>query len=368
MRLGPVPFDNHPGASNDPMPPLTARLRARSILRGGALFLFLALLGGCLLPPAPKTDAGQDVFNLYVLVLALAAVVFVGVEGFIVYAIVRYRRRPGDDSLPEQHHGNTKVEILWTAIPSVIVLALFVMSVITLGSVEARADRPGVTIEVDGRQWTWDFRYPEGVTISGRSGEPVEMVVPVGEPVRLVLDSLDVNHAFFVPDFLLKRDLIKMAEGSEPNEIEFVVTEAGTYAGQCAEFCGVGHADMIFSVTALPRADYDAYLAALAAGETPPPVAGADDCATPIAIEAVQPIRFDTDTLEAPAGEDFCIEFTNNDTVDHDVGIDEIGFNGDDIGPGESITYVIPAMQAGDYRFVCTLHPQTMVGDLRVGE
>ena len=350
------------------MPHKGARSRARNIVRAGALLLIVMLLGGCLLPPAPKTDAGQDVFNLYILVLALAAVVFFAVEGFIVYAIVRYRRQPGDDTLPEQHHGNTKVEILWTAIPSVIVLVLFIMSIITLGSVEARSDEPGVTIEVVAKQWTWDFIYPEGLTVEGRSGEPTELPLPVGEPVRLVLTSADVNHAFFVPEFLIKRDAIDMGENASPNEIEFVITEAGSYAGQCAEFCGVGHNDMIFAVNAMPRADYDAYMAALAAGETPPPAPGGEECGTTIQLAAVESLRFDETSLEAPAGEDFCIELTNNDTVDHDVGIDEIGFNGEDVAPGESIIYLIPAMEAGDYTYHCTLHPRDMVGDLIVSE
>ena len=350
------------------MPHTGARSRGRNIVRAGALLLGVMLLGGCLLPPAPKTDAGQDVFNLYILVLALAAVVFVGVEGFIVYAIVRYRRQPGDDTLPEQHHGNTKVEILWTAIPSVIVLVLFIMSIITLGEVEARSDEPGVTIEVVAKQWTWEFHYPDGVVISGRSGEPTDLPLPVGEPVRLVLDSADVNHAFFVPEFLIKRDAIDMGENAAPNEIEFVVTEAGTYAGQCAEFCGLGHKDMIFVVNAMPRADYDAYIAALVAGSTPPPAPVEGDCGTTIQLAAVETIRFDTDSIEAPAGEDFCIEFTNNDTIEHDVGIDEIGFDGENVAPGESITYLIPAMEAGDYTFLCTIHPQAMVGDLTVTE
>lgn len=349
------------------MPETAARSRVRIFVRAGVLLFLLAILGGCLLPPAPKTDAGQDVFNLYVLVLIFAAVVFIGVEGFIVYAIVRYRRQPGDDTLPEQHHGNTKVEILWTAIPTVIVLILFVMSVITLGAVEARSEQPGVTINVVGRQWTWVFTYPEGAEITAPSGEAAELVVPVGEPVRLVLDSADVNHAFFVPEFLLKRDLIDMGENANPNEIEFTVTEEGTYAGQCAEFCGVGHADMIFSVVAMPREQYDADIAARAAGETPPAPEGEGDCATTIELSA-ENVQFDTDSIEAPAGEDFCIHLVNNDTVDHDVGIQETDFNGDDIGPGEEITYVIPAMEAGDYTFYCTLHPQTMVGDLTVTE
>lgn len=345
-----------------------ARSRLRAKLRGGLPILVVALLAsGCMLPPEPVTDAGRDVFNLYLVVLALAAIVFIGVEGFILYAIVRYRRKPGDDVLPEQHHGNTAVEIIWTAIPTVIVLILFGFSVVTLGRVEARADTPGAVIRVEAFQWSWRFFYDNGAEITGTTEEPPDMVVPVNEPVRLVLESLDVNHAFYVPEFLIKRDVIDFGEGREPNELEFTITQEGTYAGQCAEFCGGAHADMVFTVTAMPRADYDAYIAAIAAGE-PPPQPGSEDCATIIQLAAVETIRFDTDRLEAPAGEDFCIELTNDDTAIHDVGIVDTDFNGDDIDPGESITYLIPAMEPGEYTFVCTLHAQAMVGTLVIGE
>ena len=115
------------------------------MLRVGVPLILIALVAsGCLLPPDPVTDTGQDVFNLYLVVLALAALVFFGVEGFILYAIFRYRRQPGDEVLPEQHHGNTAVEIVWTLIPTVIVFILFGVSMVTLGTVEARSETPGV--------------------------------------------------------------------------------------------------------------------------------------------------------------------------------------------------------------------------------
>ena len=115
----------------------------------------------------------------------------------------------------------------------------------------------------------------------------------------------------------------------------------------------------------MPREEYDAYLEALASGE-PPPTDG--ECATTIELAAIENIQFDADEIRAPADEAFCIEFTNNDIVPHDVGIADIDFNGDDVPPGESITYQIPAMEAGEYTFICTLHPQAMVGTLTVGE
>ena len=339
----------------------------RSTLRVGLPLVFIGLLvSGCMLPPDPKTEAGQDVFNLYLLVLGLAAIVFIGVEGFLLYAVFRYRRKPGDDVLPEQLHGNNTVELIWTAIPTVIVFVLFVFSMITLGVVEARdQEAEATTIEVEGFQWQWTFRYDNGAVHTGSLGNPAVLAVPVDEPVRLILTTPDVNHAIYVPDFLLKRDVINFGEAREPNELTFTVTEEGTYAGQCAEFCGTAHADMVFEVQAMPRAEFDSYVEGLAAGETPAPTG---DCETTIQLAAVPSIQFDTDEIKAPAGQDFCIEFTNNDTARHDVGIVETDFDGEDIEAGETITYAIPAMEAGEYTFICTLHAQQMVGTLTVGE
>ena len=228
-----------------------ARSRLRTIIRTAVPFLLIALLAGCMLPPQPVTETGREVFNLYVIVLVLAGLVFVGVEGFIIYAIVRYRRQPGDETLPEQHHGNTVVEIIWTIIPTVIVFVLFGFSMSTLSDVEARSDDPGVRIQVDGFQWNWSFIYEDGTKVTGAGSEPPVLAVPINEPVRLVLNSVDVNHAFYVPQFLIKRDLIDLGNNGRDNELEFTITEAGTYAGQCAEFCGTSHADMKFVVNAM---------------------------------------------------------------------------------------------------------------------
>jgi cytochrome c oxidase subunit 2 len=344
------------------------RTRLRTIARRLAPLMLVVVLAGCLLPPTPKTDAGQDVFNLYLIVLGLAAIVFIGVEGFILYAVVRYRRQPGDDVLPEQLHGNNTVEIIWTIIPTVIVFVLFFFSMLTLGEVEASSNvDDATTVEVTGFQWQWTFRYENGAEATGTPDEPAVLALPVNEPVRLVLYSLDVNHAFYVPDFLIKRDVIDFGDARPPNELTFTITEAGTYAGQCAEFCGTAHAEMLFVVEAMPRDEYEAYIEALKAGEPPPGGGDTSDCGTTIELSA-QDIQFSTDAIEAPAGEDFCIEFTNNDSVPHDVGIVETDFNGDDVPPGETMVYRVPAMDAGDYTFYCTLHPQAMTGDLTISE
>ena len=349
------------------MRPASIGSRLRRLLRMAAPVLVILLLPACLLPPDPVTTAGQDVFNLYIVILVLAGIVFVGVEGFIVYALVRYRRQPGDEVLPPQHHGNNTIELIWTAIPTVIVLILFVLSILTLGTVNARSSDP-LTIHVEGFQWQWTFRYEQGVTVeAGTVEDPPVLTVPVGEPVRVVLDSLDVIHAFYVPQFLIKRDVVPVGENGEANELEFTITEEGTYTGQCAEFCGQFHADMVFVIDAVSREEYDAWFTAALAGETPPPPPPGE-CET-IELTAAN-TAFDLETIEAPANEEFCIALTNEDTIPHDVGINapdgsEI-FNGEDIPGGESVVYVIDPLEPGDYEFICTLHPTEMVGDLSV--
>jgi cytochrome c oxidase subunit II len=356
------------------MRPSAAPGRLRTALRVGVPTLVIILLAGCgMLPPDPKTVAAEEVWRLYLIVFVMGAVVFVGVEAFIVYSVIRYRRR--DDRLPDQLHGNNLVELIWTAIPTVIVLILFVLSSVTLGAVEHRSGHPAVTIEVDGFQWYWQFRYQDGdndpandVTVVGSPGQPPVMALPVGEPVRLILRSDDVVHSFFVPHFLIKRDLIPVPENEPLNELELTVTEVGTYGGQCAEFCGDLHARMTFSVQAMTRSDFDAWLKAAKAGATPTP--SIQPGGTVVELSANK-IAFDTLALTAPADEAFTIRFTNDEGLEHNVAIlrgTERVFTGDAItGPGKTVDYVVPALPAGEYTFHCDFHPiPAMTGTLTV--
>lgn len=225
--------------------------------------LLVVLVGcGALFPPEPATEQGRDVRSLYGLVLALAVVVFVAVEGFLVYAIVRYRRRPGDDELPPQHHGDARIEVVWTVIPAIIVIVLFVLSSQTLARIETRTPE-AVTVEVEAFQWQWTFRYPNGYATTGTNDDPAEMVLPVGRPIRLVMWSADVLHAFYVPAFLTKRDTLPLSDGQAPNELEFTISEPGEYRGQCAEFCGLLHARMTFTIRAVPAEEWEEWSAAV---------------------------------------------------------------------------------------------------------
>jgi cytochrome c oxidase subunit 2 len=349
-----------------------ARPRIRAFLRAGAL-LALALVAtacGTILPPEAHTIQAKEVSWLYDVVLVMGGIVFVGVEGFILYSVFRYRRK--DDRLPTQIHGNNLVELIWTAIPTVIVLILFVLSTLTLNSI-SKASTPGVTIEVEGKQWSWVFHYLDGdndpsndVIVKGTAPDAV-MALPVGEPVRLILVSNDVIHSFYVPAFLVKRDVVPLPEGKAPNELEFTVSEKGTYAGQCAEFCGDLHSRMTFTVQAMSRADFDKWVTAIRAGETPAPSVAEGGSALKISAKDT---AFDTHSLEVAANKPFTIEFTNNDSFDHNVGIwkdNQELFRGEPFsGPGKK-TYTVGALPAGEYTFVCDLHPgPAMTGTLTV--
>ena len=357
------------------MGPRTALSRWRTGLRAGSLLLLIAALAGCgMIPPEPETETARSVFTLYNVVFAMGLAVFIGVEGFIVYAIFRYRRR--DDRLPEQLHGNNLVEIIWTAIPTVIVLILFVASAIALGQVEARVDRPGQVIEVTGFQWQWEFHYLDDDgnaendhTVVGSPGAPPAMVVPVGEAIRLELTSADVVHSFYVPQFLIKRDMFPEGTAGSDNQLEFTISEPGTYSGQCAEFCGDLHARMTFVVEAVPRAEFDEWLEGARAGETP--AASGDGSGTVLDISADQ-IAFDTNELSAPADEPFQIHFVNREGVPHNVSIfdpnGEKVFEGEGItGPDTEVAYEIPPLPPGEYTFICDYHPvPDMTGTLTV--
>ena len=224
---------------------------------------------GCM--PAPATEQARSVTDLWSQFLVAAAIVGGLVWILITIAILRFRRRPSvgaPDTLPPQIADSRRLEIAWTTGPIVVVLILFWLTLGALGRIDAH--EPGrVTVEVTAYRWQWRFDYPgTGVSVVGGPGQPAEMVVPAGEPIHIVLIATDVAHAFYVPAFLFKRDAIP----GRPNEFDLTI-EAGTYGGQCAEFCGVFHDRMLLSVRAVPRADYEAWLAQNAAAGSAPPSA-----------------------------------------------------------------------------------------------
>jgi len=336
-------------------------------------------VGESLFPPTDVTVQGGQVRGLYNIVFGLAVAIFVAVEGLIIWSVIRYRRKPGDDELPPQTHGNNLVEIIWTLIPTAIVLFLFALSFNTLQTVDAVDDHPDLIVKATAAQFQWQFTYldangakiaTESVPIASDGGG---MGVPVGKNVQVVLESPDVIHAFYVPKFLFKRDVVP----GQVNRFQFTIdpTEAtdghpATYRGQCAELCGTGHRTMLFDVVAMSQSDFDAWLQALIAknNATPPP---APSGATVLNVEAKN-ITFDTKALDVPANQPFVIDFKNDDPgIPHNIEIrDSSGKVLEEqptIDGGTSTNYNYAPLPAGTYTFICKVHPiANMTGTLTV--
>ncbi len=307
------------------------------------LMLTTGAVGAQAVPPEAKSEQGSDIRNLYFVVFGIGAAVFILVEAMIIFVALRYRRKTPDE-FPEQFHGHNGAEIIWTGIPLVIVIALFIGSFFVLDDVTSGPPDGEEVVQVDvvGRQWAWAFAYsqPSGATnqsvisehpedqtftvddpgpfdrfmtirvdaehmrvteISGDTltveravdgtvtqshapGDPIDrlfngteirqeerlggelstpvVTVPVGTTVKFNITSTDVIHAFYTPQFLFKID----AMPGRVNTMWVKVTAPGFYESQCAEYCGREHSRMLFSVNALPRAEFDEWLASKAPG------------------------------------------------------------------------------------------------------
>ena len=338
-------------------------------------------------PPRAVTTQAVAIRDLYNVVFFVAAAIFIGVEILIFGTVIKYRRKKGDDDLPAQTHGNNVAEVLWTVIPTVIVVWLFVVSWQTLNTVEARSEQPALQVTARAGQFQWSFDYlaEDGKTIEYTqylpTGENGGMAVPVGRPILVKLESPDVLHAFYVPQFLFKKDVVP----GQTNEFEFTLKEeeAGqVFRGQCAELCGGGHAAMIFDLRAMTGPEFDAWLEE-AKASVPPPAqpSGGPAPSGPAASGSLPPntvtlavtaqnIEFNPLELEAPANQPFVIDFTNAENVPHDIAIrSDDGteqFNGQELMTAGRVLYQVPPLDQGTYEFYCTIHPTQMVGNLTV--
>ncbi|HEY7598850.1 MAG TPA: cytochrome c oxidase subunit II [Candidatus Limnocylindrales bacterium] len=376
-EVGPLPsVDTEPGPSSKPRA-VGPRLGALAGLVLAALAVAACATapgqGGLpgFFPPASASEGGGFVDRLYPVIFWIAVAVFFLVEGLLIWIVLRYRQRPTDDALPTQTHGHNVLEIIWTAIPALIVTGLFVMTVDTLAHIEHVDAQPqGVVVDVTGFQWQWTFDYAnEDLSFTGAGAQGPTMAVPVGERVRLRLHSQDVIHSFYVPSFRYKKDVVP----GRTNEFEMVVEQPGTYTGQCAEFCGLSHYEMFFTVQAMSRADYDAWVIArqqeASQSPSPPP-----DNGFRVVLNAIDVNTFDPESLAVPADVPIVFGFHNLDTAaQHNVAIEGANADGSDwiglpITPaGQSASYTAPALPAGTYTFYCAVHPTTMRGTLTVG-
>jgi cytochrome c oxidase subunit 2 len=195
---------------------------------------------------APASTPADAIFGLSIFVLAHVAAIFILVFALLAYVVVRFRNKGNDDRKePAQIYGSTQVELAWTVIPVIIVLALFLASARVIASIQNPPRPPGtLDVIVIGHQYWWEYRYPSLNIVSAN-----ELHVPVSDPAHptptfLTLLSADTDHSFWVPRLAGKTDLIP----NHPNHTWIEPHEPGLFLGQCAQYCGTQHAKMLLRV------------------------------------------------------------------------------------------------------------------------
>jgi cytochrome c oxidase subunit 2 len=207
--------------------------------------------------PAPVTDQGKKVLGLWQGAL-LASLIVGGLMLILIVGTAVLFRKRSDDQLPRQVRYNLPIEVLYTFIPVVIVSVLFYFTAIRESDEDKITKGPALRIGVVGFQWNWQFNYLDnGLSITGRPGNNPQLVLPVGEKIHFYETSPDVIHSFWVVPFLFKRDVIP----GRVNQFELTVTKSGVFQGKCAEYCGVDHDRMLFTVRAMPLPQYQQWLA-----------------------------------------------------------------------------------------------------------
>ncbi|MDP9069559.1 MAG: cytochrome c oxidase subunit II [Actinomycetota bacterium] len=229
--------------------------------RGRRLLLGVLAAAFSLITSACNTDVGpQDYLSplgpvarradeLWDLTFGIAVIIFVVVEAVLVYTLIRFRRRPGREAA--QFHGNTKLEVVLTLVPTLILAGL---AVPTVKAIADLSDKPANTLDitVTAKQFWWQYEYPDAGIVTAN-----EMHVPTGQPVYLTLEGADVIHSFWIPKLTGKQDVVP----GRTNNMYFIADTPGTYWGQCTEFCGLSHANMRLRVIAHEPAEFEQWLA-----------------------------------------------------------------------------------------------------------
>jgi cytochrome c oxidase subunit 2 len=208
----------------------------------------------------PQSPQARAIFDLTIVVIVVLAVIFAVVVGIVMYALLGFPRWREGERDPEQGEGNKTIEIVWTAIPLAIVTMLFVLSARTMG-ISDPPPPPKPDIVVIGHQWWWEARYTNSGAVVAN-----EIHIPVGKPVALRLDAVDVLHEFWVPE--LGRKLTTVP--GHPNYLWIQSDKPATYLGFCTEFCGTQHAWMHFLLVAEPEEEFQKWQQAQLLPAPPP--------------------------------------------------------------------------------------------------
>jgi len=231
--------------------PVSVKLRRSAAPAAAA---FGALLAACARDAPqdtldPSGPIARDASDIFWPVFWIAVAIFFLVEGVLVFALFKFRERRGASD-PEQIHGNTRLEIAWTVAPAVLLTFVAVATVISVFEVSRRPSGDVLEVTVTAHQWWWEYEYPDQNVVTAN-----ELHIPVGRPVFLTLRSKDVIHSFWVPKLAGKQDVVP----GRDNTMTIIASEPGTYLGQCAEYCGLSHANMRLRVIAETSDEFETW-------------------------------------------------------------------------------------------------------------
>jgi cytochrome c oxidase subunit 2 len=232
----------------------------------GTIVLIVVALLVHWFPAEGSTQAG-NIHTLYDVLLIACIPIFVIVTTVVGFSMWKFRMRPGQEKLDGPPiHGNTRLEVVWTVLPAVLLLGMCSYAYAVLRSNEA-TKRGAMTVNVTARQFAFEFSYPQA---SGKSVTSPVLYLPAGRPVVFKLRSLDVVHSFFVPEFSVKLDAVP----GIATTLRVTPTRVGSYPAECTELCGPGHSLMRAAVHVVSPARFTSWLASQKAN-TPPPIGSA---------------------------------------------------------------------------------------------
>lgn len=201
--------------------------------------------GSFWMPPQASTIAG-DVDALFDFIYYLNVFFFVGITAALIWFVLRYRRKSEEQLATSQVGHNTLIESLWTFIPLVLCIVVFVWG-FRIFLDQSVAPEDAYEVKVTARAYAWQFNYDNGAVTTG------DLVVPAGRPIKLVMSSEDLLHSFFVPDFRIKSDVVP----GRYTTVWFEAPNPGEHQVFCTEYCGAGHSGMLAKVTVLPPAEFE---------------------------------------------------------------------------------------------------------------
>jgi cytochrome c oxidase subunit 2 len=346
----------------------------RRVLRLALLLASLLVTTGCGLVKPGLDAKAQEVHSLWYIILWLAIPVFLFVWGMLLIAVIRFRRRRGDESEPVQNPGNNGALVTFFAAPLAIIVLLLSFGEVTVNRVDHIDPHPAERLVVTGSQWQWSARYAkEGISVSGKTatettnGKPLTMAVPLGRSVEVTLESTDVMHGFWIPGMLFMRNAIP----GHPNVFTFTPNRAGIYRGQCTQFCGLWHSKMTLVLEVLRPAQFQAWVnlqkkAQSKAGSCTP-------TGSSITLTA-QHISWDKTCIAAVAGQPIKVTVINKDAgIAHNFAIwvssalKKRLYQTPNVNGPATKTFTGPALPAGKYYFQCDVHGPAMSGTLIIG-